>query len=55
TPPFNVTQQPAASVPCGLDGDGLPIGLHIVGAKRADALVLKAMRAFETARPFARV
>ncbi|MGL4287376.1 MAG: amidase [Phreatobacter sp.] len=55
TPPFNVTQQPAASVPCGLDGDGLPIGLHIVGAKRADALVLKAMRAFESARPFARV
>ena len=55
TPPFNVTQQPAATVPCGFDADGLPVGLHIVGAKRNDALVLKAMRAFETARPFARV
>jgi aspartyl-tRNA(Asn)/glutamyl-tRNA(Gln) amidotransferase subunit A len=55
TPPFNVTQQPAASVPCGLDADGLPVGLHIVGPRRGDALVLKAMRAFETARPFARI
>ncbi len=34
TPPFNVTQQPAGTVPCGLDGDGLPIGLQIVGWKR---------------------
>jgi aspartyl-tRNA(Asn)/glutamyl-tRNA(Gln) amidotransferase subunit A len=54
TPPFNVTQQPAASVPCGFDADGLPVGLQIVGAKRQDALVLRAMRAFEKARPFAR-
>ena len=29
--PFNMTRQPAASVPCGLTGAGLPIGLHIVG------------------------
>lgn len=54
TPPFNVTQQPAGTVPCGLDGDGLPIGLQIVGARRNDALVLKAMRAFESLAPFAR-
>lgn len=55
TPPFNVTQQPAGTVPCGLDGDGLPIGLQIVGWKRQEALVLRAMRAFESERPPARV
>jgi aspartyl-tRNA(Asn)/glutamyl-tRNA(Gln) amidotransferase subunit A len=55
TYPFNVTQQPAASVPCGFTGDGLPIGLQIVGPMRADALVLRAARAFEAARPFATI
>jgi aspartyl-tRNA(Asn)/glutamyl-tRNA(Gln) amidotransferase subunit A len=50
--PFNLTQQPAASIPCGLTGGGLPIGLQIVGAIGADALVLRASRAFEQARPF---
>ncbi len=53
TYPFNLTQQPAASVPCGLSSDGLPIGLQIVGPARADHLVLRAARAFESARlPF---
>ena len=55
TYPFNVTQQPAVSVPCGFTKDGLPVGLQIVGAMRADALVLRAARAFEIARPFATV
>jgi aspartyl-tRNA(Asn)/glutamyl-tRNA(Gln) amidotransferase subunit A len=50
--PFNLTTQPAASVPCGLTAAGLPIGLQIVGAVGADALVLRAARAFEVARPF---
>jgi len=49
--PFNLTQQPAASIPCGLTPSGLPVGLHIVGPRYADALVLRAARAFETARP----
>jgi len=49
--PFNLTQQPAASIPCGLTPAGLPVGLHIVGPRYADALVLRASRAFETARP----
>jgi aspartyl-tRNA(Asn)/glutamyl-tRNA(Gln) amidotransferase subunit A len=53
TYPFNLTQQPAASVPCGLTSDGLPIGLQIVGPARQDHLVLRAARAFESARPFA--
>ena len=52
TYPFNLTQQPAASVPCGQTSDGLPIGLQIVGAIGADDLVLRASRAFEAARPF---
>src|SRR5437868_3436826 len=51
--PFNLTQQPAASIPCGLTQDGLPVGLHLVGPRYADALVLRAARAFEMARPIA--
>jgi aspartyl-tRNA(Asn)/glutamyl-tRNA(Gln) amidotransferase subunit A len=51
TYPFNLTQQPAASVPCGFTGDGLPIGLQIVGAKYCDALVLKAAHAYQSANP----
>ena len=51
TYPFNLTQQPAASIPCGFTRAGLPVGLHIVGPRYADALVLRAARAFETARP----
>jgi aspartyl-tRNA(Asn)/glutamyl-tRNA(Gln) amidotransferase subunit A len=50
--PFNLTQQPAASVPCGFTKSGLPVGLQIVGARYADGLVLRASRAFERARPF---
>ena len=50
--PFNLTQQPAASVPCGFTGEGLPAGLQIVGPKHADALVLQAARAYETICPF---
>ena len=52
TYPFNLTQQPACSVPCGFTSDGLPVGLQIVGPMFEDALVLRAARAFESARPF---
>jgi aspartyl-tRNA(Asn)/glutamyl-tRNA(Gln) amidotransferase subunit A len=49
----NQSQQPAASVPCGLTEDGLPVGLQIVGPRLADAGVLRAARAYEWARgPF---
>lgn len=54
TYPFNMTQQPAASLPCGFTGDGLPIGLQVVGARHADALVMAACRAYERARPWRR-
>jgi aspartyl-tRNA(Asn)/glutamyl-tRNA(Gln) amidotransferase subunit A len=49
--PFNMTRQPAASIPCGLTSGGLPIGLQIVGELHADAKVLRAARAFETTQP----
>lgn len=55
TYPFNWTQQPAASMPCGLASDGLPVALQIVGARYAEATVLRASRALERALPFARL
>jgi aspartyl-tRNA(Asn)/glutamyl-tRNA(Gln) amidotransferase subunit A len=51
TYPFNLTQQPAASIPCGLTGAGLPVGLQIVGPRYQDARVLRAARAFESLQP----
>lgn len=53
TYPFNLTGQPAATVPCGFTADGLPVGLQIVGARLQDALVLRAAAAFEAAAPWA--
>jgi aspartyl-tRNA(Asn)/glutamyl-tRNA(Gln) amidotransferase subunit A len=50
--PFNFTGQPAATVPAGFTGDGLPIGLQIVGRRLDDALVLRASAAFEAAAPW---
>ncbi|MDT0329849.1 amidase [Nocardiopsis lambiniae] len=50
--PFNMTQQPAASVPCGFTSAGLPVGLQVVGPRHADARVLAACRALELARPW---
>ena len=47
--PFNLTQQPAASVPCGFTKAGLPVGLHIVGRMFDDGSVLKASYAYEQA------
>jgi aspartyl-tRNA(Asn)/glutamyl-tRNA(Gln) amidotransferase subunit A len=52
TYPFNLTQQPAAAVPCGFVSNGLPVAMQIVGAKFADPLVLRAARAYEMAHPF---
>jgi aspartyl-tRNA(Asn)/glutamyl-tRNA(Gln) amidotransferase subunit A len=52
--PFNLTQQPACTIPCGLTSAGLPIGLQFVGPMFGDALVLRAARAFEQVRPIPR-
>ena len=52
TYPFNMTQQPAASVPCGFTAAGLPVGVQVVGPRHADARVLDACLAFQRARPW---
>jgi aspartyl-tRNA(Asn)/glutamyl-tRNA(Gln) amidotransferase subunit A len=52
TYPFNLTRQPAISVPCGFTAAGLPVGLQIVGPILGDHRVLGAARAFEQALPF---
>jgi aspartyl-tRNA(Asn)/glutamyl-tRNA(Gln) amidotransferase subunit A len=51
--PFNLSQQPAISVPAGLTAAGLPVGLQIVGPMHDDGLVLRAAAAYEQlAGPF---
>lgn len=52
TYPFNMTGQPAASVPCGYTADGRPIGLQIVGRRFDEHTVLRASAAFEAAAPW---
>lgn len=54
TYPFNLTQQPGLSVPCGLTTSGLPIGLQIIGPRHSDALVLRAGATYESTAPFGR-
>jgi aspartyl-tRNA(Asn)/glutamyl-tRNA(Gln) amidotransferase subunit A len=51
--PFNLTGQPAATVPVGMTSSGLPVGLQIVGRRFADRTVLAASAAFEAAQPWA--
>jgi len=47
TPIFNHTFLPACSVPCGLAGNGLPVGLQVVGRRFEDGLVARAAAAVE--------
>ena len=49
TIPFNVTGQPALSVPCGFDGAGLPIGLQLVGTPWAETALARIGQAYERA------
>ncbi|MBL8342312.1 MAG: amidase [Rubrivivax sp.] len=51
TLPYNMSEQPAASVPCAHDAAGLPIGLQIIGRRHDDLGVLRLARAFERLRP----
>jgi aspartyl-tRNA(Asn)/glutamyl-tRNA(Gln) amidotransferase subunit A len=51
--PFNMTGQPAATVPCGFTRNGLPIGLQIVGRRFDDVSVLRASAALERLQPWA--
>ncbi len=52
TYPFNLSQQPAATLPCGFTAAGLPVAMQLVGNKFEDAKVLQASRVFEEAHPF---
>jgi aspartyl-tRNA(Asn)/glutamyl-tRNA(Gln) amidotransferase subunit A len=52
TPTFNLSGHPAASIPCGFDRNGLPIGLQIVAGFGNEAALLRASAAFEEARPW---
>jgi len=49
--PFNLTRQPAISIPCGFTSSGLPISLQIIGRRHEDATVLRAAAAFERIHP----
>ncbi len=49
--PFNLTQQPALTLPWGATADGLPLGLQLVGARHHEPLVLRAAAALEESRP----
>lgn len=51
TCPFNLTKQPACSVPCGFTADGLPIGVQLVGDMFDDTRVLQAAYAFQKTTP----
>ncbi|MEU3273312.1 amidase [Saccharomonospora sp. NPDC006951] len=50
--PFNMTQQPAISVPAGFTSQGLPVGLQIVGPRHSDDLVLAVAKLVEELRPW---
>ncbi|WP_245428244.1 amidase [Roseiarcus fermentans] len=47
---FNMSGQPALSIPCGFSGEGLPIGLQIVGRRFDDVRLLSVARAYEAIR-----
>jgi aspartyl-tRNA(Asn)/glutamyl-tRNA(Gln) amidotransferase subunit A len=51
TLPFNMSEQPAASINCGYTSGGLPIGLQIAGKRHDDLGVLQVARAWELLRP----
>jgi aspartyl-tRNA(Asn)/glutamyl-tRNA(Gln) amidotransferase subunit A len=54
TVPFNMSEQPAASINCGYTSDGLPIGLQIVGKRFDDLGVLQLACCYEAMRPVQR-
>jgi aspartyl-tRNA(Asn)/glutamyl-tRNA(Gln) amidotransferase subunit A len=50
--PFNLTGQPAVSIPCDWTKDGLPLGLQLVGRRGADCLALRVAAAIEALAPW---
>jgi aspartyl-tRNA(Asn)/glutamyl-tRNA(Gln) amidotransferase subunit A len=53
THPFNLSGNPAVTVPCGWASDGLPVGLQLVGPHLGDTRLLRATALYEAARPWA--
>ena len=49
--PFNLSQQPAASVPCGFTPQGLPVGFQLAAGKHDDARILRVSHAYLEAFP----
>lgn len=47
--PFNLTQQPALTLPCGVTESGLPVGCQLIGARHSEALLLDVARGLEQA------
>jgi aspartyl-tRNA(Asn)/glutamyl-tRNA(Gln) amidotransferase subunit A len=52
TYPFNMTGNPAASIPCGWSNEGLPIGMQIIGNRFDDLTVLQVSKVFEDLQPW---
>ncbi len=52
---FNVTGQPAISIPAGFDADGLPVGVQLVGDHGTEALLLQVAAQLEAAAPWPRL
>jgi aspartyl-tRNA(Asn)/glutamyl-tRNA(Gln) amidotransferase subunit A len=53
THPFNLSGNPAVTLPAGLHSDGLPVAIQLVGRRGEDAGLLRAAALFEQARPWA--
>jgi aspartyl-tRNA(Asn)/glutamyl-tRNA(Gln) amidotransferase subunit A len=48
----NIVGLPAATIPCGLDRNGLPVGLQLIGAHNAEQTIVNAAAAFQRATDF---
>jgi aspartyl-tRNA(Asn)/glutamyl-tRNA(Gln) amidotransferase subunit A len=55
THPFNLSGNPAVTLPAGLHSDGLPVAIQLVGRRGGDAQLLRAAALFELARPWTKV
>lgn len=53
--PFNMTWQPAATIPAGFDGAGLPVGLQIVGRRFDESMLFRLASAYEAAHPWTNI
>ena len=53
--PFNISGHPSFSLPCGLDSDGLPIGLQITGRRHEDHVLFQLAAVFEQIRPWPKI